>query len=259
MERKRCNRANSLEKNNDFIIIKMKLFCGTKAKTYVISEEQIKYYKEHLLNEAMDNTFSFDTLDKLPSFNKRVQYCKTHMGMPIGSGSSRIVFQIDDEKVLKLAKNEKGIAQNNVEADWVAQNYGVLPKLYRTSQDCLYIVTEYVLPAKAQDFKHCLGMTFEEFCTFIRTCFYGFSNDNVRRWIRNDHLDDNKFRELLDSNEWLNAFYTYILDYQPMIGDLIRIVNYGICQRNGKTEIVLLDSGFNKQVYDDYYNRKSIR
>jgi hypothetical protein len=231
----------------------MKLFCNLNSKTYIISEEQVDFYKNSLLNEAMNDSFSFDVLKKLPTFNKRVQYCKANMGNPIGNGSSRIVFQIDDEKVLKLAKNEKGIAQNIVEADWGAQNYGVLPKLYEIADDHLYIVTEYVLPAKVQDFKHCLGMTFREFETFVYTCYYSFGDRNVRWYIGDNRLDDDVFQELLENNEWLDAFYSYTSDYQPMMGDLIRIVNYGICQRDGEAEIVLLDSGFNKQVYNDYY------
>lgn len=39
------------------------------------------------------------------------------LGNPIGNGSSRMVFQISDERVLKVAKNAKGIAQNEAEGE----------------------------------------------------------------------------------------------------------------------------------------------
>ena len=98
----------------------MKIFCkipkntfiANEGRTIILNSSQIKQ-----LNEAMDNTFSFDELSSIKALSKRVLYCKQHLGNPIGNGSSRMVFQIDDEKVLKLAKNRKGLAQNNVEAD----------------------------------------------------------------------------------------------------------------------------------------------
>ena len=41
----------------------------------------------------------------IKSFNGKVKYAKERLGTPIGSGTGRIVFDIDGEKVLKLAKN----------------------------------------------------------------------------------------------------------------------------------------------------------
>ena len=141
----------------------MKIFCKIPKNTFIVSENQIKQ-----INEAMNDTFSYEELGNIRALSKRVAYCKQHLGNPIGNGSSRMVFQIDDEKVLKLAKNQKGIAQNNVEADWGAQNYGVLPNLYKVADDDSYLVTEYVLPAKPQDFQVCLGMSFEDFCNLCK-------------------------------------------------------------------------------------------
>lgn len=82
----------------------------------------------------------------IPTYAGKVRYCKRHLGFPIGNGSARIVFQLDDEKCLKLAKNRKGIAQNGAE--------------YDSADDDSWIVTEYVLPAKQKDFKQCLGILF---------------------------------------------------------------------------------------------------
>lgn len=220
-----------------------------ESKTVIVNASQIKQ-----LHEAMNNTFSFEELNNIKSFPKRVAYCKQHMGNPIGNGSSRMVFQIDDEKVLKLAKNQKGIAQNDVEADWGAQNYGVLPNLYEEANDDTYIVTEYVLPAKPQDFQVCLGMSFEDFCNFVKKCFKSYASSRQSFGV-SSNINDDKFSEILENNEWLDQFYTYLSDYQPPLGDLLRIANYGLCKRDGKPEIVLLDSGLSQQVWDDYYQR----
>ena len=59
-----------------------------------------------VLNEATDGRFSVDELNNIPYFRDREKYCEKHLGENIGRGSSRVVFQIDDNKVLKLAWNE---------------------------------------------------------------------------------------------------------------------------------------------------------
>ena len=44
-------------------------------------------------------------------------------------------------------------------------------------------------------------------------------------------------------------------DYQVPIGDMIRIGNYGMTNRSGQPQIVLLDSGLNDYVWDKYYKK----
>lgn len=218
----------------------MKLFCKP-IKIVIVSENQII--------EAADNYFSLSELSQIQSFKQRIIYCKNHLGNPIGNGSSRTVFQINDEKVLKLAKNNKGIAQNYNETDRLIQSYNIAPKIFDYSDDDTYIVAEYVLPAKPQDFKECLGMTFDDFCDFVIqiSSIYDRSNNHYRKY------DTESFEKIIENNKWLYNFYIYMTDYQPPYGDLIRIQNYGMVNRNNKPEIVLLDAGLTEQTYNEYY------
>lgn len=55
-------------------------------------------------------TFNMEEFKSISRFASRIKYCETHL-QRISSGSGRIVYKIDDEKVLKLAKNPKGVAQ----------------------------------------------------------------------------------------------------------------------------------------------------
>lgn len=212
-----------------------------------------RYLSENLaLNEAQDDTFSFDDLNNIRSFAKRVEYCKMHLGNPIGRGSSRVVFQLDDEKVLKLAMNRKGVAQNNVEYDKYAETYNVTPKLYNCANDETWIVTEYVLPAKRQDFMECLGIDFDTFFEFIKACYNCYARRG--REVPCD-LSNEQFSGLCDNNEDLYHFYCYMADYQLPFGDICRLGNLGMVMRDGEPHIVILDTGCNQEVYDTYYNR----
>ena len=67
-------------------------------------------------------------------------------------------------------------------------------------------------------------------------------------------MDEEKYIELLDNNEDLLAFDDYIGNYGSIvIGDMCRICNYGLTQRNGEATIVLLDSGLSEDVWNTYY------
>ena len=73
-------------------------------------------FKKFFLKES-EEKFNKDTIDTFQSFSKKAAYVAKFFPK-IGSGSSRIVFDMGDGNVLKLAKNEKGYDQNNTEGDW---------------------------------------------------------------------------------------------------------------------------------------------
>lgn len=218
----------------------------------IVTEKQEKL----LIKEAMMQGFSIDTLYSLPTFNSKIKYCKQMLGKPIGKGSSRMVFQIDDETVLKLAINNKGIAQNEQEGqkDWYLDMLGVTPKVYHDYNkegDYTFIVSEYVLPAKAQDFKECLGVDFKTFASFIAASYNQYA-----RYKTYGAMNDEMFSEYLENSEELNAFNDYMINYQVPCGDIMRLANLGMVQRNGEPHIVILDSGLTDDIYDNFYRRK---
>lgn len=177
------------------------------------------------------------------------------LGKPIGNGSSRIVFQIDDETVLKLAKNNKGLAQNEQESmpDWYKEQLGIFPKIYRdynTEDDYTYIVAEYVLPAKAADFVYCFNITFNDFCKFLYTCEKECSN---KRYYYRSYLNKDAFNDLLQSDNDLYQFYKYITEYSVPVNDLCHLSNLGLIHRNGYPRIVILDDGLTDEIYQKFY------
>lgn len=198
------------------------------------------------LNEAVSDEFSFETLKLLPSFNRRLTYCKEHLGPNIGQGSSRIVFQLTDEICLKLAKNEKGIAQNELEfrnsEDYYIDN--LFPKVFdeSDSENYLFLVSEYVLPAKKSDFNIVENISFNDFETILT---------QLRRGIRLTQEENN----IYDESDLVRGIYDYAINYDVPIVELTRIQNYGLVYRDNQATIVLLDSGFNDDIYQQHYSR----
>ena len=137
----------------------------------IIKQEVRKY----IISEAMMDEFSFDVLKSIPNFNKRREYCRKYLGFPIGKGSSRECYQIDDNRILKLGINAKGIAQNGQEGqpDYYLEKIGVVPLIFDETdyENYTYIVCEYVLPAKVQDFMHYTGLSQEEFHDYLQRIY----------------------------------------------------------------------------------------
>lgn len=224
-----------------------------QMKTIYITEEQYR-----TICEAQDDTFSLEELSSIYSFRGRYNYCVQHLGRHVGKGSSRAVFQIDDEKVLKLAINDKGIAQNEQEGqkDYYLEQLDVVPKLFETDDDYKWIISEFVLPAKTQDFRVCLGVDENTFYRFIITDWVercGTSRD--RQYQAHNMLPKEKFEQLLE-NENLMPWDDYIGNYRPAFGDMVAKRNYGMTLRDGNPTIVLLDSGLTDEIYDKFYRKR---
>ena len=207
-------------------------------------------YMRRFINEATDYVFNVKELSGISSFKGRYKYCIEHLGSPIGRGSGRVVFQIDDYRILKLALNQKGQAQNEVEITNGQGMYsGLFPMILQCDKyDDNWIVSEYVLPAKVSDFPEVVGVTFKEFCQFVKNSYiFNVTNGKL------NPAEHEKFLDYLDNNEELHEVDEYIADCQIPIGDLTRISSWGISDRFGDACLVLLDNGLNDEVLNKYY------
>ena len=231
----------------------MKLFIDNrKYRTIIITEQQAER-----LHEATDGHFSTDELNAIDDFKGKVQYCIQHLGNYIAAGSSRAVFQIDDEKVLKLGYNEAGRAQNIEEMQWSNGQYSFLPQVYDSSNNGDWMISEFVLPAEGEDFayyfsKHLpdeckrLISTWGEFTEFIHSIEATVKN---RAW---KFFSDAKLN-LLRSDPLLNEVADYIERTKMSTGDLTILRNWGLAKRNGDAMPVLLDAGWRNGMYNEFY------
>lgn len=232
-----------------------------------IRETQEQLLRKIIREEITTNPFSFDDLRSLKSLKARMTYCLSKLGKTIGRGSSRAVFNLGDGIVLKLAMNRKGLAQNRVEYE-NGQDYlcNIIPTVYNEQSDSeqyRWIVTDYAVPFKKEsDFEKAIGMSWDKFDGFLVRMDYDRSGSWKRekmKWM--SMMSSEEAWELADNIEIFNDIANYLGNYSHIpVNDMRQLQNWGYIPRDGENELVLLDSGFNKEVGKMYgFQMENIR
>lgn len=239
------------------------------------------------LFEAYDGKFSFSELDKQEDLGNMDYYCYKHLGNSFAQGSSRVVYMLSDNFVLKLAYNKAGIEQNKLEFERYEETKSkLLPVVYDHSDNFEYIVCENVIPADNADFEKILGMsiwgrwgqhTIKQKNPFSRNGGdmevgydkyfdnlkdYGeadFSNNyvlNLIAYIVQHYADgtcpyNEEMEQKIRNNEWFSELLDLVR--KTHLCDITSTENFGIVNRNGIPMIVVIDSGLSNDVYNKYY------
>jgi hypothetical protein len=157
----------------------------------------------------------------------------------------------------KLAINKKGIAQNRLESQNGHDSNldSIIPKYYGELSDeekYTYIVTEYVIPCEKEDFKEVLGIDYYVFDFLVRKKV-NFET-GIKGWKDLTQEEDDL---IYDQNfsDFPRDLIEYCIEYNVNPLEVTAICNLGMCKRNGKVTIVLLDNGFNEDIYMQYYKK----
>lgn len=200
------------------------------------------------LQEAYPQNFSFEEFNNIRSYNGKLKYTNERL-KKLSSGSSRVVYQVDDEKVLKIAKNKKGLAQNETEADWSKDAYDVTAKVFETSPDFFWVEMELAKKLTPTRFKQLTNISIPDMQTAMRVL-----RERMRP-IRN--LAPAKLSPEAEKELYENEFYLdierFIADYDMETGDFGRLNSYGEVIRDGQPKVVLVDFGVTQQTWNDYY------
>lgn len=181
-------------------------------------------------------------------------YCIDNLEF-VGSGSARIAFMVDENIVLKVASNVKGIAQNKVEASVGNDGYvndifaGVLsahPKYWWIEMNICVGVT-------AQEFENMTGVSMKRWAGDISeelawSIHYGLYQDEEMKPARWEELKTNPF---------IMCVLDYIRKYDiHQYGDICSLKHWGL-DNTGK--LVLMDYGITNYVWNNFYMGNSGR
>ena len=138
----------------------------------------------------------------------------------IGAGSSRRVYDLNNGFVIKIARNIKGIAQNEVEYLISGEDSSdILAKVYFVSEDYRYLIMEKANLFNSQD-----------------------------EFLRYFNIGDKKE---ISNNKLIKAIHD---KYNLVWADLYKFTSWGKI----KNRYVLIDYGYTLEVCRKYYGRKKI-
>jgi hypothetical protein len=205
------------------------------------------------MGEAYPQTWDIEKFKSLRSFNQRIKYCEENL-QRISSGSSRIVYKIDDEKVLKLAKNKKGLAQNEIESEYSQYNdlSDILARTFEYADDNTWVEMELARKVTAPIFKQIVGFKWDDFVKAMNKQYYRVNPSKTVRWYRDE--PNTEIEEKMWENEFCYSMFSLLGNYDIPVGDLVKFSSYGVVNRGGKDTVVLIDYGLNQENYDSYYS-----
>ena len=188
-------------------------------------------------------------------FAQRVRYAEERAGK-LGTGSSRIAFEIEYEgrpTVLKIAKNKKGIAQNDYESQMFSDYYveGLEITIPMIDHDEENDPPTWLHVEKAEKMRP------KQFKTFFDGMGAGDMMDCVIYLTGKEpsryHISDEKkerYNELYEENDYIISLVDLIGNYDIHPGDFRYLANWGVY----KNHPVIIDIGASTEVISSYYS-----
>jgi hypothetical protein len=181
-------------------------------------------------------------LEKLETHAARKKYAEKNLKR-LSSGSSRLVYLTDEDTVVKLAKNDKGIAQNEVEANPKMKSK-YLNKILGHAKNHVWIETCYLDKINEKEFEKLTGVDFDSFGKAVDYGLKNISESSGKKKPKNydEIIESDIFKELKRLGN----------KFKLMPGDLSRISSWGTKDGNP----IVIDSGLTKEVFEDFYKDK---
>jgi hypothetical protein len=200
------------------------------------------------LQEFQVEGFDLDLFLDMNSFASKIRYANEKLRR-MAQGSARIIFEIDDKNVLKLAKNAKGIAQNEVERS-LSNDYmvpeDIIAKVLEEDENDRWIVMERAKKISTGRFKTLMdGVSLLDFFNYIKIN----TDYRVGRGYWNVSLEA---KEKLNENEFAQDIIEMIQNFNLETGDFRRPSSFG--EIDGR--LVITDYGLTQEVYKKHYQKK---
>lgn len=220
-----------------------------------------------------------EKLNALTSLKKKQQLINTTLQL-IGTGTARKVYKFED-KVLKVAKDKRGIAQNKEEYNVSKENNKIFTIVFDAAPDFSWILAERAEPCTEQKFKSIYGISYDDFYGFMFCLEMGIKpGTNPRKlldtlvskqfkvpmidvfvaWHQYKRSGDkalNKYHLSNKCGNFLTRCYQYKMSHPEFVADeLATMENVGIVNRDNKLSAIIIDSGMNEDILFRLYDGK---
>lgn len=197
---------------------------------------------------ANKELFNLETFDELPE-ELRKYYLKTRRDTKsFGEGSSRYVYKVGPDRVIKVGKGTKGAAQNKAEVD--AETCGhqkYYAEVYEHANDYSWIISELAKPVSKKELESLLTVDLDTLYSGLMSLW-----DQTHGTPKEEqHEDEFKIYKRLRRSSWLRGLLQMIENCDLEPADVVKASSWGV-RKNGKP--ILIDYGLGSEVYDTYYS-----
>ena len=198
---------------------------------------------EELPSDSDDLKTVLSNIENLETYTARKNYAERNL-KHLSSGSARIVYLTPGETIVKLAKNDKGIAQNKAEANPEMKSK-YLNKILSCAKNFAWCEVPYLEKITEKQFEEMTGLKFNDFGDAIRYGLKDISGNADKEKPENfDKVAQSDiYKELKDIGE----------KFKLLPGDMARISSWG--SKDGRP--VLIDAGLTRDIYDEFYEESS--
>lgn len=198
---------------------------------------------EELPPDSDDLKTVLSNIEKLETYNARKNYAERNL-KHLSSGSSRIVYLTPGKTIVKLAKNDKGIAQNKAEANPKMKSK-YLNEIIGCAKNYSWCETYYLDKITEKEFEEMTGLKFNDFGDSIRYGLRNVSGNTDKEKPENfDEVSKSDiYKELKDIGE----------KFKLLPGDMARISSWGT--KDGRP--ILIDAGLTRDIFDEFYEDSS--
>jgi hypothetical protein len=211
------------------------------------TKEQLEWFFKYPLDPLSQYTemaypagFSMETLLSFSSYSDRIKYANKNLEY-INHGSSRTVFGVDEKKVLKVARDDRGLAQNGAEVRFSKKQIPICARVFKWADDNSFIEMERAEPIDDMAiFEYGTGIT-------SMSLFHEYLGELS---YREDKVNIKGFTD----NPWVQELVKFAKDNKyELPGDFTTLSAYGIVHRKEGWRVVIIDYGFTPSVHNDYY------
>jgi len=195
---------------------------------------------EELPADSKDVKTILKNIENLETYAARVKYAEKNLEH-LSSGSSRVVYKLPDGSIFKLAKNDRGLAQNKVEGNPKMKST-FLNKLIKKAKNHAWINMQFLEKITEKEFEKMAGVKFKDFGEAIKYGLKDVSDSPDTKKPKNfEEVSKTKvYKELVKVGK----------EFKLMPGDMARISSWGT--KDGHP--VLIDAGLTKEIFDKYYD-----
>ncbi len=171
------------------------------------------------LNEQVLSSNDIDNFTQLHKFSDRKKYADENYKL-LNKGTGRYVYDINNEYVLKLAKNNKGIEQNKTEINISKSGKynDITANVVEFDDNGLYLIQQKAYRLTEQGFKDITGLQLQGFLYYLR---------HDRKWDGENIKFYNKVNSLVNEFE-LDRFDITNENSWGIINNNVVIVDYGL-------------------------------